>query len=226
MNQIDKIRREISSYFNPDFIIQNSGQKIISTSRNYRVETMEYRQDKVESNWNVIKIDIYDEKTNEKIFDFFVNHDLFCHEWIEINNIEYLICSEDIYGGQTVIDLTNRKMSSYSPGNDGFIWTNFFLSPDKNIIAIIGCFWACPSIIKIYDFRQPMGLPLHEIQEIEMLDNDEIILCWLDNESFKTKRIKRERTPEYYDKENIRFKVIKEEVVERVIRINKSQNIN
>jgi hypothetical protein len=65
-------------------------------------------------------------------------------------------------------------------------------------------------------------LPLTEIKEIELLDNDEIILGWTDNETIKTKGIKRERETEYFDDGSQRSKTISEKQVGRLININGS----
>lgn len=121
-------------------------------------------------------MEIYDQKLNKKIFDFFINDSRFFYVWVTANKVDYLICAEDIFGGQTVVDLTNRKMTGYSPNEDGFIWTDFHLSPDGKTLGTIGCYRACPYEIKLFDFSEPFNLPLKEIKEIELLDNDEIIL--------------------------------------------------
>lgn len=36
---------------------------------------------------------------------------------------------------------------------DGFIWCNFELSADKNLILASGCYWACPGETKLYDIH-------------------------------------------------------------------------
>lgn len=186
VNQIDKIRTEIESYFDPTRLAKDSEESFISPNGFYRLETSNYWQDKEDVNWDVTKVQIFDNQTNEKIFDFFGNDGRFFYEWLVKDEIEYLICAEDLFGGQTIVDLTNRKMEGYSPGEDGFIWTDYHLSPDGYKIAIIGCYWACPYVIKIYDFKTPLTLPLKELSEIELIDNSEEIEGWLDNENLIT----------------------------------------
>lgn len=56
----------------------------------------------------------------------------------------------------------------------------------------MGCYWACPITIKVFDFTNPLALPLEEIKEIRLISNDEIITGWADNETVLTKGIKRE----------------------------------
>ena len=186
MNQIEKIRAEIKEYFDPNNLVKDSSEIFISPSEKYKVETSSYRQNKDDLNWKVTKVEIFDNQTNEKIINFIGNDGGFFQDWIEKNNTEYLICAEDMCGGQTVIDLKNRKMSSYSPDEDGFIWTEFHLSPNGEKLATVGCFWACPYVIKVFDFRKPMDLPLTELIEIELLDGAENISKWKDNDTLIT----------------------------------------
>jgi hypothetical protein len=179
VNYIEKIRKEIKKDFDEQPFQEEESETFISPFNKFRLETTTFWLK--EPNSNLTKVEIYEQASNEKSFEFFINESHFFHGWLTKNNIDYLICAEDIFGGQTVIDLTNREMVSYSPNEDGFIWTDFYLSPDGNTLATIGCYWACPYVIKLFDFRDPMTLPLDEIKEIPLLQNNEIIVSWLDN---------------------------------------------
>ena len=75
-------------------------------------------------------------------------------------------------------------MKSYSPGENGFIWTDFYLSPNGSKLAIIGCFWACPYEIRVYDFENPLALPLPEIETFPLMGNDDEFIEWIDDMSF------------------------------------------
>lgn len=218
MNHIDIIRTEINKH-----IIENTFEKgilenFISPSKKFRIEATNLSFK--ESNYDLTKIEIIDIIKTQKIFEFYVNDSNFFHSFLSLNNIDYLICAEDIYVGQTVIDLTNRIMKSHSTNEDGFIWTDFYLSPNGKKLATVGCYWACPYVIKLFDFSEPMNLPLNEIKEIDLLDNDEIIVGWLDNETLQMKGFKRDREPEYFDGGSFRMKIINETKVERQIKIN------
>ena len=219
MNKIEKVRDEIKKYFDSKQFIENSQETFISPSENFRLETSNYHQVKDEVNWNVTKVEIFDNQSNGKLFDFFSSDGRFFHSWLKTRDLEYLICAEDLCGGQTVIDLTNKQMSSFSENEDGFIWTEFHLSPDAKTLAIIGCFWACPYVIKIYDFKNPLELPLREIKEIDLIGSEKIV-GWLDNNSFKTKGIKTETIQEPHESGGFTFKTTGESDIERVININ------
>ena len=224
MNQIEKIRTEIKEFFDPSRLVKDSQEIFISPDKKYRLETSNYWQDKEDVNWDVTKVEIYDIQSEEKIFDFFGNDRRFFHQWLNKDGIKFLICAEDLFGGQTVIDLTNRKMESYSPDEDGFISTEFHMSTDGKKLATVGCYWACPFVIKIYDFEEPLVLPLKELDEIELLDADETITGWLDNETLKLKGIKREKEMEEFDDGSFRMKIISETPIEREIKMNTKHN--
>ena len=99
MNHIDIIRTEINKH-----IIENTFEKgilenFISPSKKFRIETTNLSFK--ESNYDLTKIEIIDIIKTQKIFEFYVNDSNFFHSFLSINNIDYLICAEDIYGGQT-----------------------------------------------------------------------------------------------------------------------------
>jgi len=220
MNRISEIRSGIITYFDASKLIDGSAGTSVSPNGNYRLDTSTYNQTKPNCNWTVTKIEIFDNKSNEIAFSFFCNDDQFFYSWLNQGDTEYFICAEDIFGGQTIIDLTRKRMESYSPNENGFIWTDFHLSPDGKHLSTIGCHWACPFVIKLFDFTNPLSLPLTEIKEIELLDNDEIILGWTDNETIKTKGVKKERETEYFNDGSQRSKTISEKHVGRLININ------
>ena len=159
MNKIEIVRNEIKEFFNPSSEIIET-EFIFSPNGKYRVETNSYKQNKPDHNWEVTKIEVFYNIEQKNIFSFFVNDGMFYHSWVTKGEIEYLLCAEDLCGGQTVIDLTNRKMSSYSLNNDGLIWTKHLLSPNQKLLAVFGCGWGSEFFLTIYHFDNPMVLPL------------------------------------------------------------------
>lgn len=217
MNHIEKVRDEIKQYFNPELLIKDSQETFTSPNNKFLLETVNYHQDKDDVNWDITNVKIFDNHSNVKLFDFYSNDGRFFYSWVNKDSIEYLICAEDLFGGQTVIDLTNKQMSSFSPDEDGFIWTDFFLSPDGKTLATIGCFWACPFVIKFYDFNNPLNLPLIELKEVELIGSEEIVE-WRDNNSIKTNGIKTEYIEELQENGGVIFKPVGETKVERIIK--------
>jgi hypothetical protein len=218
VNYIDKIRNDIKKDFNEETFEKGDEEMFLSPSKQFRLETTNFFSK--ELNWDLTKVKVYDQHINEQLFDFFVNESRFFFGWVTTNEVSYLICAEDIFGGQTIIDLTNRLLVGYSPSEDGFIWTDFHLSPDGKVLATIGCYWACPYVIKLFDFSNPLTLPLKEMREIRLLENDETIVRWLDNETLKMKGVQREREPEYFEGGSMRMNIISETPIEREIKIN------
>ncbi len=86
--------------------------------------------------------------------------------------------------GQTVIDLSSGQVAGFSSPDDPFIWTEFHPSPDKTRLAVIGCYWACPFQITVYDFREPMNLPLPTIAEFMLPGNNAKFKEWISADSF------------------------------------------
>lgn len=218
MNHIEKMRAEIRQYFDPHNFVANSLETAYSPDKEFRLLTSRYRQTKPDLNWHAIKVEIFENATDQKLFDFLA-HDSFFSAWLEVDGVIYLVCSEDMYGGQTVIDLTNRQMASYSPGEDGFIWTEFFLSPDGKSLATIGCIWASPYEIRVYDFTDPMTLPLPELKAV-VLKGTETIISWLDNVSFQTEGIDEEVEEEEDADGNLVWRSLGTKRTDRIVRIN------
>jgi hypothetical protein len=219
VNYIEEIRAEIKKDFDEQRFQKGDFETFISPSSKFRLDTTNFWVK--DTNLEFTKVEVYDQNSNDKLFDFFVNEGRFFHGWLTKNNIDYLICAEDIFGGQTIVDLTNRKMVGYSPNEDGFIWTDFQLSPDGKTLATIGCYWACPYVIKLFDFTDPMSLPLTEIKEIKLLQNNEIITCWLDNDTIKLSLSEFETVREEFEDGSHKYKKLTNPVGEkREIKIN------
>lgn len=219
MNHIEKIRTDILKDFNEKTFEKGESETFFSPSKQFRLDATNFWLK--EPNWDLTKVEIIDQEINEKIFDFFVNDSRFFYGWVTANKVEYLICSEDVFGGQTIVDLTNRKMTGYSPNEDGFIWTDFHLSPDGKTLATIGCYWACPYIIKLFDFTDPMNLPLTEIKEIQLLQNNEIITSWLNNDTIQLSLSQVKTVREDFENGSHKYTVVANPVGERrEIKIN------
>lgn len=77
------------------------------------------------------------------------------------NGKHYLIFREDLYGysvleaetGQTVHYFPDR---SWQPGWETFIWTGARYDPQSNLLAVAGCYWACPNGTLLLDFSDPL----------------------------------------------------------------------
>jgi hypothetical protein len=222
VNYIEKIREEIKKDFDEVKFEKGDFETLISPCKKFHLDTRNFWLK--DRNLDLTKVEIYNHNSNTKFLEFFVNESRFFYAWLTKNNIDYLVCAEDIFGGQTIVDLTNQKIVGYSPNEDGFIWTDFHLSPDGNILATIGCYWACPYVIKLFNFENPMDLPLKEINEIRLLENNELITCWLDNSTIELSFSETETIKEEFQDGTHIYKIVTKYIGEkRQIKINEIQ---
>jgi hypothetical protein len=100
------------------------------------------------------------------------------YAWVYQGDNDYLLFPEDLEG-QTVIDLTAGQVASFSSPNDAFIWVECHPSPDRTKLAVVGCYWACPYQVTVYDFNDPLNLPLPKLAEFVLPDNDAKFEGWV-----------------------------------------------
>lgn len=117
------------------------------------------------------------------------NYGHFWHTFVDHpDGNEYLLCGED-YQGYSAVNLTEGGYRVYFPEEGhqgaGFCWAAVYPSPDKCVLAVDGCFWACPYEIVFYDFRTPDELPYKVLGRVSGLRECE---GWLDNDSFALSR--------------------------------------
>ena len=186
MNHILKTRAEINKYFDTTQVVEGSRQTSLSQSKKYKLDTVQYRQNAPGRNWTITKIKIHHNIANEVMFEFKIDNDSFFHQWLTIGGEEYLIFAEAVCGGQSIIDFNRKIFESYDTPEDGFIWTSFHLSPDNTKLAVIGCVWACPYEIKIYDFSNPLDLPLTEISTLKLGEEEKAVVDWFNNNHIRT----------------------------------------
>jgi hypothetical protein len=125
----------------------------------------DHSHEKLEYNVNTSKTDIFNGNGNKvaEIRNIDYSVDLFS-EIEHSNGKYYLIFSTDLYG-YSLLDLSNYQIYNYVPeesliqGNETFIWTDTLYCKKNNIIAVDGCFWACPFSTYFYDFSEPEILP-------------------------------------------------------------------
>lgn len=98
------------------------------------------------------------------------NYSSFEWAWAEghQNGHDYLLCGED-YQGQTVIELDTGARADSGATEDtmkgfGFCWVGIHPSPDRKVVAVDGCYWACPYEVVLFDFSEPMKLPYRELE--------------------------------------------------------------
>ncbi|OCX54472.1 hypothetical protein BEL04_09545 [Mucilaginibacter sp. PPCGB 2223] len=108
VNHIQKIRDGILDEIGDSCVHTEHAETFISPSEHFQAVATPVSTNNNRSNVGLTKVEVYSTILNDKIFDFFVNEEFFFHGWVTTADVEYLICAEDIFGGQTVIDLTNN----------------------------------------------------------------------------------------------------------------------
>lgn len=96
------------------------------------------------------------------------NYGQFPFTWCEDHPLghDYLIAGED-YQGQTIVELDSAGRVDHLPGKAhigaGFCWAKHHVTPDKRMLIVDGCNWACPYELVAFDFSQPMQLPYRQL---------------------------------------------------------------
>lgn len=102
------------------------------------------------------------------------NYGAFPFAWVEGHpKGSFLLAGED-YQGQTVIDLVAGERKDFLPkeaaDGAGFCWAKYTPNSDGMLLAVEGCYWACPYEVRIVDFSDPMNPPWPILHRDE--DND------------------------------------------------------
>jgi hypothetical protein len=190
-----KYRAEVEKKFESgEYKPSGEPKEHVSPSGKYKLVTTSYATKP--GCWDYKRGQVY---AGEKLVaDVKRNYASFPFAWAEghKNGHDYLLCGED-YQGYTVIELdTGRRNDllpesvprkySYKekdgtvktgtvpvyPNGYGFCWVGIHPSPDRMVLAIDGCYWACPYEVVLLDFSEPMKFPLWELER------------WDDAESF------------------------------------------
>lgn len=83
----------------------------------------------------------------------------FCKLIEHSDSHKYLIFRSDLYG-YSVLNLDTLQDFHYIPSGsfpkgETFIWTDVFYNKKNNLIAVLGCYWACPYGTLLLDFSHP-----------------------------------------------------------------------
>lgn len=176
-NLIQDIRADINKYFDEKALLPGTAEIHFSPDKQYFFTSNCYRQTDASRKWTVSKIQIFQAGNEEKIFEFIRNDDSLFHGWLTNEQKTYLFLSEDLEG-KSIFDFAKRAFYSYSFEDDKFIWCEYFPSPDGKRLAVIGCYWACPYEIVVFDTAEPAQFPFKELyrqnafqEKIEWLDS-------------------------------------------------------
>lgn len=183
INTIQNIRESLQRQFNVKLGIPVEHREELSPCGRYQLDIDEFATTEDPTSSDLVVAVIRLRETNEIIARLMRNDSRLFFAWITSNHHDYLLFPEDLEG-QSIVDLTERRIEGFAEQDGGFIWTEFHPSPNNDKLAIIGCYWACPYQAVVYDFRDPMSLPLPVIAEFDLPGNNAQFETWTSNESF------------------------------------------
>lgn len=182
-----EIRNEVEKYFTPQNRLDEPAEQHRSPSGVYELEISSYSTEA--GAWHFSRGIVRTTSDQSVVADVKRNFASFWHAWVpHPNGHEYLLCGED-YQGYSVIDLATGAHHRYFPEDaykgTGFCWTAAYPSRDGTIVAVDGCYWACPYELVFFDFSEPERLPFPEIQRIS-----DVYACkgWQEDGSFVFER--------------------------------------
>lgn len=176
-------RAGIEQFFISENIVDGTKKIGISPSGNFQIKIQQYSTGR--NTWNYSRGIVSEVTTNKIIADIKRNYGHFWYAWVEHpNGYEYLLCGED-YQGYSVLNLSTSKYLVYFPDEGykgaGFCWTAVYPSPDNLVLAVEGCYWACPYELVLVDFKDPETLPYPELTRCDNLEKCD---GWADNKTF------------------------------------------
>lgn len=121
-----------------------------------------------EGTWPYTRGRLYNVATGELIATLYRNYASFNQLWAtdHPDGHSYFLGGQD-YQGLTLVQLDTGAVVDYLPEaaeqGTGWCWVSGEVAPGAQLIALAGCYWACPFETIIYDFSKPMDLPWVEL---------------------------------------------------------------
>lgn len=87
---------------------------------------------------------------------------------------DYLLFRQELYGF-SVYNITTDESFQYLPKEsfgegETFIWTDVSYHAENNLLAVSGCYWACPWSVYIVDFASPLSVPKFQLDIRDYID--------------------------------------------------------
>lgn len=175
-------RASIAERFAAMSPVPGSTERHSSSSGNYVLEVCAHSSG--EATWSYSRGTVRRCQDQSVVADVVRNFGSFWFAWVEQKGEEFLLCGED-YQGYNVINLnTGENVLTFPPeafDGVGYCWVAAHPSPDGCVIAVEGCYWACPYSLVFYDFTDPLRSPLPELARYEDLDQ---VQGWTSSDEF------------------------------------------
>ena len=92
------------------------------------------------------------------------NYSSFWHLWLYREDGQRFLFGGESYMGQTWVNLDTGEKTSHLPSEAGlgagFCWVDVTPNHDGTMLAVEGCFWACPYEVRFYDWTDTDLPPL------------------------------------------------------------------
>lgn len=206
-----------ADFFKPENAREDKRFERLSSSGKYKLVVTPYQT--TSGGWDYTQGCVYDSDGNQ-IAEVRRNYGVFPHSFIENhpNGHDYLLCGEN-YQGQTVIELDTGKRVDYLPKaadqGFGFCWADYHPSPDGTMIAVEGCFWACPYEVWIVDFSEPLDTPwpilLRDYNHEEFIEWEDANNCKISGSCVKYSKIHGKSEDDLTDEELEELERLEEE---------------
>jgi len=135
-NEIQSIREALRRRLESARLCPEEGITELSPCGRYRLEVVGYATAELPEYATITVALVRSTATGEVLATVARNDTRYFYAWITRDGHDYLLFPEDLEG-QTVIDLTARRVEGFSSPDDGFIWAEFYPSPDKTLLAIV-----------------------------------------------------------------------------------------
>ncbi len=117
-------------------------------------------------------------KDGKTIYEWFSLYDSLLNYVFEHSDGSlYFLHNKELYG-YSIVKLSTLETMDYVPDTDEetFIWCKASYNPLNDLIAVEGCYWACPTTVILADFTEPLkaveAAEWHEAQECFLIDKD------------------------------------------------------
>lgn len=229
-------RAEMDKYFVPE----NQNKEPLeqaSPSGKYRLRVWSYETG--EGHWAYSRGEVFCGDT--RIAEVKRNYSTFPFAFVEAHpdGHDYLVCSQD-YQAYTVIRLdtgervdllpepVSKTVTYVDSGKEkeltvvthantyGFCWAAIHPHPNKTILAVDGCLWACPYEVRLLDFTSPLQVPF---KVLDTWDDIESFGNWNSDGSVTLKRevcVRKSDQKPMDDLESEELEVLKDEDLEDI----------
>ena len=144
--------------------IRDHEEQVVSPCKKYVLDIYKYPTHEGKSNYKEGVVTRLSD--NKEIVSIKRNYSSFPFKFIN----DYLICGED-YQGYTIVDLDKEEQSIYFPDagfkGHGFCWASIY-GVTNNKLVVEGCYWGAPYEVVLYDFTNPLVLPLPELERLDV----------------------------------------------------------